>query len=327
MRPAALATATALVTALVTAAACVAVVPTPATAADEIPWASVAAAKIYPGILTDTNGARCTSNFVFSDAAGHVYLGQAAHCSRAEARAKEDGAAPTREASGCTFASDPLGTKVKLGDSGVTGTLAYTSYRTMQTAIATRKEVPNAAACKYNDFALVLVPDDARGLVNPSIPYFGGPTGLRKSPVPIGEQVVSFGNSPTRQGIAPLGVKQGEVVSLQDGGWGYVVLTATPGIPGDSGSAMLDSTGQALGIVVTLSLQPPGANGVTDAALALDYARRTSGIKGLVMRKGTEPFSGPSVAAALLGRSLHPAQPVTEVAEPARPNRSPHSAR
>jgi hypothetical protein len=322
MRPAASAS---LLVATVTAVVAAAVAVTPvARAADEVPWAPASTATIHPGIITDTQGSRCTSNFVFSDAAGHVYLGQAAHCSRGD-RLKSDGPVPTRETGGCTYGSRPLGTEVRLGDSGITGTLAYSSYRTMQTAIATRKDVPNAAACKYNDFALVRIPDSARGLVNPSLPYFGGPTGLRRPPVAIGEQVVSFGNSPTRQGIAPLGVKQGEVVSLQDGGWGYVVLTATPGIPGDSGSAMLDSTGQALGIVVTLSLEPPGANGVTDAALALDYAKRTSGIRGLVMRKGTESFAGPSVAAALLPPSLRPAQPAGLA--PARPNRSPHSTR
>lgn len=282
--------------------------PVSAGAADEIPWAPAATAKIYPGIVTDTKGSRCTSNFVFSDADGHVYLGQAAHCARRD-RIQADPPAPTRETGGCTYTSRELGTEVKLGDGGIVGTLAYSSYRSMQTAIKTRKEVPNSAACKYNDFALVRIPDAARGLVNPSLPFFGGPTGLRKPPVKIGEQVVSFGNSPTRQGIAQLGVKQGEVVGIGDGGWTYTALTATPGIPGDSGSAMLDSTGQALGIVVTLSLEPPGANGVTDAALALDYARRTSGIPGLVMRRGTEAFVGPSVAAALLGQALRAAPP------------------
>ncbi len=282
-------------------------VPQQVAAADIPPWAPAETATIHPGILTETEGQRCTSNFVFSDAAGHVYLGQAAHCARRD-RTKTDGPAPTRATSGCTYGSHDLGTKVKLGDSGVVGTLAYSSYRAMQNAIKIRKEVPNAPACKHNDFALVRIPDADRDKVNPSLPFFGGPTGLTKPPVPLGEPVVSFGNSPTRQGIAPLGVKQGEVVGFADGGWGYTVLTATPGIPGDSGSAMLDSAGRALGIVVTLSLEPPGGNGVSDAALSLDYARRTSGIEGLVMRAGTEPFVGPSLASALTPPFLRPAR-------------------
>jgi hypothetical protein len=309
MRPAALVPPGLAVAAAVALAATGPAEAASASRLEVVPWAPAATAPIHPGILTETDGARCTSNFVFSDAAGHVYLGQAAHCSRADKRAPADGPMPNRATGGCTYASDPLGTKVVLGDSGITGTLAYSSYRAMQNAIRTRKEVPNAAACKHNDFALVRIPDSARGLVNPSLPYFGGPTGLRRSLVEVGEQVATFGNSPTRAGLTPLGVKQGEVVGIADGGWGFVALTATPGIPGDSGSAMLDSAGRAMGIVVTLSLEPPGANGVTDAALALDYARRTSGIPGLVMRKGTEPFVGPSVVAALVPPSLRPAGP------------------
>ena len=43
-------------------------------------WAPVGQATVHPGVQVFTEGAQCTSNFVFQDA-GHVYLGQAAHCS------------------------------------------------------------------------------------------------------------------------------------------------------------------------------------------------------------------------------------------------------
>jgi hypothetical protein len=43
-------------------------------------WAPASQATIHPGVQTFTNGAQCTSNFVYDDGTS-VYLGQAAHCS------------------------------------------------------------------------------------------------------------------------------------------------------------------------------------------------------------------------------------------------------
>lgn len=255
-------------------------------------WAPWQTASVHPGVMTATAGQRCTSNFLFSDAAGHLYLGQAAHCARNDAKAPTGSADKPR--SGCTFGSLPLGTAVTFVGSTVTGTLAYSSWLSMQKAGETDR-----ATCVANDFALVRIPDAARDQVNPSIPYFGGPTGLRSTAAPNGEAVATFSNSPTRQGIDAIDVKQGYVVGAADEGWGYRIITATPGIPGDSGSGLLDSAGQALGVIVTLSLEPPGANGAVDAQHALDYARRHSGIKGLRLVPGTEAFVGPSVVAAL----------------------------
>ena len=70
---------------------------------------------------TFTAGAQCTANFVFYSA-GHVYIGQAAHCS---------GTGGSTETDGCTSGSLPLGTPVDVG--GVaTGTMVYNSWLTMQ---------------------------------------------------------------------------------------------------------------------------------------------------------------------------------------------------
>jgi hypothetical protein len=51
-------------------------------------WAPEGSATIHPGVMTFTNASsflngasQCTANFVFTDASGGVYLGQAAHCS------------------------------------------------------------------------------------------------------------------------------------------------------------------------------------------------------------------------------------------------------
>ena len=75
-------------------------------------------------------------------------------------------------------------------------------------------------------------------------------------------------------------------------GWSHPVYTLTPGIPGDSGSAFLDGEGNALGTLSTLALAPlAGSNGVGDVAHELAYAKANSGISGLALEPGTEPFS------------------------------------
>jgi len=72
------------------------------------------------------------------------------------------------------------------------------------------------------------------------------------------------------------------------------VYTVAPGIPGDSGSGFLDAQGRALGVLSTVELAPlTGENGVGDLAHELRYARLHSGIAGLHLVRGTEPFQPP----------------------------------
>ena len=68
------------------------------------------------------------------------------------------------------------------------------------------------------------------------------------------------------------------------------MYTVTPGIPGDSGSAFLNASGQALGILSTLNIAPtPAGNGVGDVGKEFAYAQ-SHGMGGLVLANGTEPF-------------------------------------
>ncbi len=55
-----------------------AVAPSGATA--DPTWAPAATAAIHPGTMMYTDGAQCTANFVYTDTAGNVYVGYAAHC-------------------------------------------------------------------------------------------------------------------------------------------------------------------------------------------------------------------------------------------------------
>lgn len=276
----ALAVASLLMTALVGAAGAT-TSTTPSLAPPD--WADVGQATVTPGVQTFTEGAgQCTANFVFYEARAdgqgfEVYLGQAAHC------AGTGGATATN---GCDAGSLPLGTPVQIQGATHPGTLAYSSWLTMQAVGET-----DGFTCQFNDFALVRVHPDDHGLINPSLPVIGGPTGLNTAGTAFGEDVHSYGNSGLRLGLAPLSPKRGVSLGTNAGGWNHPVYTVSPGIPGDSGSAFLDSEGAALGSLSTLQFLPlAGSNGVSDLSQALAYANAHTD-HDFILAEGTAPFT------------------------------------
>ncbi len=243
-----------------------------------------AAGSIHPGVQMFTKGAQCTANFVFADASGTRYVGYAAHCA---------GKGEATDTNGCDTASQPLGTTVRfaegatLATSGTTlghGTLVYSSWRAMRAAGTTNRQ-----ACAANDFALVRVDSADQGKVDPTVPIWGGPTGLG-STAETGSQVYSYGQSSLRP-TELLSPKTGLSLGRTYGGWGLDVYTVTPGIPGDSGSGFLDAQGRALGTLSTVAIAPlAGSNGLGNLARELDFAQQHSGIVGLRLVKGG-PFT------------------------------------
>ncbi len=248
-------------------------VPAVANAAPS--WAPASTAPVHPGVQTFTDGAQCTANFVYYDAS-NVYIGQAAHCS---------GTGSSTDTNGCSSASLPLGTPVQVTGASKPGTMVYNSWLAMKAA-----GEKDANTCQYNDLALVkLDPADA-AKVNPSIPFWGGPTKLGATTA-AGDTVYSYGNSELRGGITQLSPKYGKSLGDDSGGWNHTVYTVTPGIPGDSGSAFLSKDGAALGILSTVAIAPlPASNGVGDVAKEVAYAQ-SHGQSGLTLAAGTEPFS------------------------------------
>jgi hypothetical protein len=250
-------------------------------------WAPADSATIHPGVQMYTEGAQCTANFVFTDGAGNTYVGYAAHCA---------GTGEATDTNGCDAGSLPLGTKVDFVEGGSlagegtkvgSGTLAYSSWLTMQ-----KKGETDESTCAYNDLALVKVDAADVSKVNPSVPFWGGPVGVNTDGSATGDRVYSFGNSSLRGGIEQLSPKTGMSLGAEADGWSHPVYTLTPGVPGDSGSAFLDGEGNALGTLSTLALAPlAGSNGVGDLAHELGYAKANSGISGLALEAGTEPFS------------------------------------
>jgi hypothetical protein len=226
--------------------------------------------------MTFTQGAQCTANFVFT-AGSTVYLGQAAHCSGT------DGNTATN---GCTSHSLPIGTSVQVDGASSPGTMAYNSWLTMQQAGETDPDT-----CAFNDLALVRLSAADAANTNPTIPFWGGPTGLVGS-TNATQIVLSYGNSELRLGVSALSPKQGVSLGSSNGDWTQSVYTVTPGIPGDSGSAFLIGQGQAFGILSTVALLPfPASNGVGSLAKELSYAAAHG--FGVALATGTEPFRGP----------------------------------
>jgi hypothetical protein len=267
-------------------AACAVVVAAFAFAPAASAWAPAATAPVHPGVQTFTGGAQCTSNFVFTDGS-NVYLGQAAHCS---------GTGAATETDGCSSASLPIGTKVDVTGASKQGTLVYNSWLTMQ-----GKHEANADTCAYNDLALVQLDPSDVGKVNPSVPGFGGPTGVAEAPTNAGAMVYTYGNSELRGGVSKLSPKQGAVVQQQGNGWSRDVYTVTPGIPGDSGSGFLDSGGNAIGVLSTVQIAPLAAsNGVGDLAREIGYMHANSSFGGVNVAPGTQPFNA-SLVSAILG--------------------------
>ena len=248
-------------------------------------WAPASSASIHPGVQTVTDGGQCTSNFVFQDAS-NVYIGQAAHCSSTGAQT---------DTNGCTSGSLPVGTPVQVDGAGHPGTLVYNSWLTMQA-----KGETNPDACDYNDLALVKIDPADVADVNPSVPGFGGPTGVG-TVGDLGSTVYTYGNSSLRLGVTKLSPKQGTVIQNEGNGWSHNVATVTPGIPGDSGSGFMNASGQAIGVLSTLQIAPlAGSNGVGDIGREIAYMQANSSFSGVSLVPGTEPFKA-DLAGAIAG--------------------------
>ena len=251
----------------------------PAAASAAPTWAPASSAPVHPGVMTYTDGGQCTANFVFNDATD-VYIGQAAHCS---------GTGGATETNGCDSGSLPIGTPVEVRGASKPGTLVYNSWITMQS-----KGEKDTNTCDYNDFALVKLDAADRDKVNPSVPFWGGPNKVGAT-TQLRDKVYSYGNSSLRGGVQQLSPKEGYSLGDTGGGWSHTVYTATPGIPGDSGSAFLSKDGAALGTLSTVAIAPvTGSNGVGDIAKEFAYMKANSSFSGVELALGTEPFkAGP----------------------------------
>lgn len=216
-------------------------VPDPSDPGSEVPdWPPLGEARIRPGV--NVVDGSCTSNFLFQTPDNAtLFLGTAAHCVTSK------------------NVSDP----VAIAGGAFEGTLAYSSFEAMN---ETGDDIAG------NDFALIELPDEARPTVHPAMFTFGGPTGIATD-VSQGAKVYAHGNSTLRPDQAPSEAGPREGYVTHHGDWTTGMYFAGPGIPGDSGSAVITADGEALGTLVTLEILPQAAsNNVANLAATLPYA-------------------------------------------------------
>ena len=232
---------------------------------------TTASAEVHPGAQTFTEGAQCTSNFVFRDGAS-TYLGQAAHCS---------GTGAATETNGCDAESLPLGTRVEIDGASQPGTLAYNSWIAMQQAGET-----NADACAYNDFALIRF-GRRRANVDSDRSRLRRPRGAW----PVHARCWATRSTPTAtrrcaSGVAKLSPKQGVVSCRARAAAGAAPCTPlTPGVPGDSGSGFLSESGA--GDRHALTLRPAGRRRPTASPTCARSS--TTGTLGTAVRRPAGP--------------------------------------
>lgn len=235
------------------------------------PAVAAGSGRIGPGTQAVTAGRTCSVNFVFRDARGRTFVGYAASCA----------SRPTT-ATGCAR-SLPLGTRVQFADRGRTvghGTLRYSSFQALQ-----RAGVTTGDACAANDFALVQVRGAARRAVDPSMPYWDGPSSVAGLPA-AGSMVFGLARPSAGARLLP---RAGQVDTV---GSTATITTLLPSNRAARGSGFLDDAGRAVGILT--ASRTSGSNRVVSLSDALDYAR-SHGVAGLALVPGAGVFSGAAV--------------------------------
>ena len=234
-----------------------------ATASAEPTWAPASSATVHPGVMTFTEGAQCTSNFVFYDASDNVYIGQAAHCS---------GTGGSTETDGCLAASLPNGTAVEVTGASQPGTMVYNSWNAMQAGGET-----DADTCAYNDFALIQLSaaDAAQG--QPVGADARRPDRPRQTTATL-DDVYSYGNSSLRQGITVLSPKRGKSLGASGRRLDAPRLHRLARHPRRLRQRLHGRHGQRVRRPLARSRSPrsPRSNGVSDLRKALAYALATA---------------------------------------------------
>lgn len=195
---------------------------------------------IGPGsmLLIERDGttAGCTANFVWTDGSSY-YLGAAGHCFLGNGAVGDNTSPNGEDLSNVTVR---VGLNFTFGGLTALSGLRGETYQLGDVVYA--RQASDSGEQVGHDFGLVEIPQDAldQGIVDPSLPQFGGPTGVVDSgALPQGEPICQYGN----------GVGNGEVfatkgrrgASLGDLGDPKSWYAGLRGSPGDSGSAILGS--------------------------------------------------------------------------------------
>lgn len=218
--------------------------------------------------VEDTTGG-CTANFIWRSPDGTAYLGTAGHCFLPEGEANQDAARDHENG----YDVDQLSVRVcaDCNVGGKTGLTVEGDVVELGDVVYARDTNPDprSGLGVGHDFGLVEIPDEAieRGLVDPSVPQYGGPRSVSEEAISAGQTVSKYGagvgGGETFVTMGSNGSSFGDLDT--EGAW-FAGMRATPG---DSG-APLQSTrvggglegDEAGGVLTHLTL-----NGVAGTAI------------------------------------------------------------
>lgn len=192
----------------------------------------------------DGTTAGCTANFVWRDGSGDLYIGAAGHCFLPDGANASENAQRPGEDDGDVFDVSRLNVSV-CDDCLVGGQVGLTARGTtiaLGDVVYARQNLPDGSEVGH-DFGLVRIPSGAEDAVDPSMPEYGGPTGVREGAVPAGGPVNQYGagvgNGEVFATMGSNGVSQGDLGSPES--W-FAAIRASPG---DSGSPLQSTTAGA----------------------------------------------------------------------------------
>ena len=217
-------------------------------------------ARSHPGVQMFTAGAQCTGNFVYTDDAGRR-LRRVRRALRRQGRGRPT---PT--------AARPRRSRSARAVGFAEGATVATPRHDRRARHARLQLVAGDAPGRHDRAPTPAPTTTSRwcgstphdvGKVNPSVPFWGGPSGVATGGAPPATQVYTWGQSSLRA-ARPRSRRRPASRSAAPAAAGrWDVYTATPGIPGDSGSGFLDADGRALGVLSTVAIAPlAGSNGV-----------------------------------------------------------------
>ena len=185
----------------------------------------------------DGTTAGCTANFVWRDGGGDLYIGAAGHCFLPSDRNASENARRDGENAEDVYDVSRLDVSV-CDDCTVGGATGLTFTGTtigLGDVVYARQNLPDGSEVGH-DFGLVRIPSDAEDAVDPSLPQFGGPSGVSDGAVPAGLPVNQYGAGVANGEVFPTmgsnGVSEGDLGTPES--W-YAAIRASPG---DSGSPL-----------------------------------------------------------------------------------------
>lgn len=202
----------------------------------------------------------CTSNFVWEDAAGKLYLGTAGHCVLPADKTATHGPGADFDASGvkvrvcverCTFGG--FSGQVLRGSFVDLGPVAYARQSTGGTGIG-------------HDFGLIEIPASLYDQVDPGMPLWGGPTTSQPGRVIIGTPVCHYGYGVVWGETLATHGRVGSGLSTTTQGYSQIIHLAAGG---DSGSGAVTCQAGAGGMhgvapagIITHATGAPGVGAV-----------------------------------------------------------------